>query len=74
MEPRPLTIPTEFALTKRRSMSTGDLREALQAVEEDHHRFHAKPVNPKIFQGPMVIKKKFFFFIDNYVMGLGGNY
>ncbi|KAK3731789.1 hypothetical protein RRG08_035453 [Elysia crispata] len=56
VEPRPLTIPTEFALTKRRSMSTGDLREALQAVEEDHHRFHAKPVNPKIFQGPMGVK------------------
>ncbi|GFR59692.1 targeting protein for Xklp2 [Elysia marginata] len=56
VEPRPLTIPSEFALTKRRSMSTGDLREALQEAEEDHHRFQARPVNPKILQGPVGVK------------------
>ncbi|GFO43502.1 targeting protein for xklp2 homolog [Plakobranchus ocellatus] len=56
VEPRPLTIPSEFALSRRRSMSTGDLREALNAVEDDHHRFQAKPVNPKIFQGQLGVK------------------
>lgn len=56
VEPRPLTIPSEFALTKRKSMSTGDLRAALKEAEESHHRFQAKPVNPKIFQGPVGVK------------------
>ena len=55
VEPRPLTIPNEFALTRRKSMSTGDLREALKSAEEEHHRFQAKPVNPRLFQGTMVI-------------------
>jgi len=52
--PKSLTVPAEFNLYHKHAVSTGDLR--LGEQEEERYEFHAKPVNPRIMQGPTGVK------------------
>ncbi|XP_005090333.1 targeting protein for Xklp2 isoform X2 [Aplysia californica] len=52
--PKPLTVTEEFNLHHKRAVSVEDLRSKTESGEK--FEFHAKPVNPKILQGPVGVK------------------
>lgn len=55
MAPKPPTVAEEFNFHYKKSVSVGDLRNTTTlSQEEEKFEFHAKPVNPKILQGPVV--------------------
>ncbi|KAK0051443.1 targeting protein for Xklp2 isoform X3 [Biomphalaria pfeifferi] len=55
--PKPPTVAEEFNFHYKKSVSVGDLRNTTTlSQEEEKFEFHAKPVNPKILQGPVGIK------------------
>ncbi|KAH9503508.1 Protein tpx2 [Bulinus truncatus] len=54
--PKPTTVTEEFSFHYKKSVSAGDLRDLSVGCEEEKFEFHAKPVNPKILQGPVGIK------------------
>uniref|UniRef100_A0A2C9K1C7 TPX2 C-terminal domain-containing protein n=1 Tax=Biomphalaria glabrata TaxID=6526 RepID=A0A2C9K1C7_BIOGL len=52
--PKPPTVAEEFNFHYKKSVSVGDLRNTTTlSQEEEKFEFHAKPVNPKILQGPV---------------------
>ena len=52
VEPKSVTVPEEFNLYHKKAVSTSDLR--VRPEETEKYEFHAKPVDPKMLQGPVV--------------------